>query len=129
MTVQPPTDLSLTELSFFPQEEIARLRRELEEQRANERAGKTQTGEQMREDTVRSQRQTREDTGRSVASAKSTSHSRRPSLVRKSSLKDTTQRTATTHFDEDTGKLSHADTAAEDADAEALLMYFLPCLD
>ena len=119
MTVQPPTDLSLTELSFFPQEEIARLRRELEEQRANERAGKTQTGEQMREDTVRSQRQTREDTGRSVASAKSTSHSRRPSLVRKSSLKDTTQRTATTHFDEDTGKLSHADTAADDADAEA----------
>ncbi|KAF7679793.1 protein kinase [Alternaria burnsii] len=119
MTVQPPTDLSLTELSFFPQEEIARLRRELEEQRANERAGKTQTGEQTREDTVRSQRQTREDTGRSVASAKSTSHSRRPSLVRKSSLKDTTQRTATTHFDEDTGKLSHADTAADDADAEA----------
>ncbi|KAI5372027.1 hypothetical protein J4E82_009251 [Alternaria postmessia] len=119
MTVQPPTDLSLTELSFFPQEEIARLRRELEEQRANERAGKTQTGEQMREDTVRSQRQTREDTGRSVASAKSTSHSRRPSLVRKSSLKDTTQRTTTTHFDEDTGKLSHADTAADDADAEA----------
>ncbi|CAN9263199.1 unnamed protein product [Alternaria alternata] len=119
MTVQPPTDLSLTELSFFPQEEIARLRRELEEQRANERASKTQTGEQMREDTVRSQRQTREDTGRSVASAKSTSHSRRPSLVRKSSLKDTTQRTATTHFDEDTGKLSHADTAADDADAEA----------
>ncbi|KAB2099725.1 hypothetical protein AG0111_0g12147 [Alternaria gaisen] len=119
MTIQPPTDLSLTELSFFPQEEIARLRRELEEQRANERAGKTQTGEQMREDTVRSQRQTREDTGRSVASAKSTSHSRRPSLVRKSSLKDTTQRTATTHFDEDTGKLSHADTAADDADAEA----------
>jgi hypothetical protein len=54
-----------------------------------------------------------------VASAKSTSHSRRPSLVRKSSLKDTTQRTATTHFDEDTGKLSHADTAADDADAEA----------
>lgn len=119
MTIQPPTDLSLTELSFFPQEEIARLRRELEEQRANERASKTQTGEQMREDTVRSQRQTREDTGRSVASAKSTSHSRRPSLVRKSSLKDTTQRTATTHFDEDTGKLSHADTAADDADAEA----------
>ncbi|KAL1794447.1 hypothetical protein ACET3X_007868 [Alternaria dauci] len=121
-TVQPPTDLSLTELSFFPQEEIARLRRELEEQRANERAGKTQTGEQARDDTVRSQRQTqtqiREDTARSVASAKST-HSRRPSLVRKSSLKDTTQRTATTHFDGDTGKLSHADAGAGADDAEA----------
>ncbi|KAG9184964.1 hypothetical protein G6011_11794 [Alternaria panax] len=125
-TVQPPADLSLTELSFFPQEEIARLRRELEEQRAAERAGRCQSAkpeEAPREDTIRSQRQAREDTARSIASAKST-HSRRPSLVRKSSLKDTTQtqRTATnaTHFDEDTGKLSHMSNAdADDADGEA----------
>ncbi|KAI4646013.1 hypothetical protein J4E93_005592 [Alternaria ventricosa] len=111
-TVQPPADLSLTELSFFPQEEIARLRRSLEEQRAAERHGASsaRTEEPVREDTVRSQRQTREDTVRSVASAKS---ERRPSLVRKSSLKDTTQRTTNTHFEEDTGNMSNMDADAE----------------
>lgn len=111
-TVQPPADLSLTELSFFPQEEIARLRRSLEEQRAAERHGASsaRTEELVREDTVRSQRQTREDTVRSVASAKS---ERRPSLVRKSSLKDTTQRTINTHFEEDTGNMSNLDADAE----------------
>lgn len=113
-TIQPPTDLSLTELSFFPQEEIARLRRSLEEQRAAERHGapSTKQEESVREDTVRSQRQTREDTVRSVASAKS---ERRPSLMRKSSLKDTTQRTTNTHFSEDTGNMSNLD--ADDAEA------------
>jgi hypothetical protein len=111
-TIQPPTDLSLTELSFFPQEEIARLRRSLEEQRAAERHGASSAKpeEPVREDTVRSQRQTREDTVKSVASAKS---ERRPSIVRKSSLKDTTQRTNNTHFEEDTGNLSNLDADAE----------------
>lgn len=110
-TIQPPEDLDLTELSYIRKDDIARLRRILEEERAARlRATSTQVEEPVREDTVRSQRQAREDTVRSVASAKS---ERRPSLVRKSSLKDTTQRTNATQFEEDTGNMSNLDADAE----------------
>ena len=110
-TIQPP-DLDLTELSYIDKDQIAQIRRLLEEDRVagRERASSAPAEEVPREDTVRSQRQTREDTIRSVASAKS---ERRPSLVRKSSLKDTTQRTNGTQFEEDTGNLSNADVDAE----------------
>ncbi|CAN9469089.1 unnamed protein product [Alternaria alternata] len=99
MTVQPPTDLSLTELSFFPQEEIARLRRELEEQRANERASKTQTGEQ---DEGRHCEESTTDDAR-IQGASKTPHSAPP------------PRTLT----KTQASCRHADTAADDADAEA----------
>lgn len=105
-TIQPPADLDLTELSYIDKDQIAQLRRRLEEDRIAKRES-TSADEVTREDTVRSQRQTREDTVRSVASAKS---ERRPSLVRKSSLKDTTQRTNNTQFEEDTGNFSNFDT-------------------
>jgi hypothetical protein len=109
-SIQLPADLNLTELSFIDSNQIAQLRRALEEERARLRASSAPPPEeQTREDTVRSQRQTREDTVRSVASAKS---ERRPSLVRKSSLKDTT-RTNATQFEEDTGNLSNLDADTE----------------
>jgi hypothetical protein len=121
-TVQPPADLDLTELSYIDSNVIAQLRRTLEEERAAARlrAASAPTEQQVREDTVRSQRQTREDTVRaqrqaredtvrSVASARS---ERRPSLVRKSSLKETT-RTNVTQFEEDTGNMSNLDADAE----------------
>jgi hypothetical protein len=108
-TIQPPADLDLTELSYIDKDQIAQLRRRLEEDRIAKRQS-TSAEEIAREDTVRSQRQTREDTVRSVASAKS---ERRPSLVRKSSLKDTTQRTNNTQFEEDTGNLSNLDADGE----------------
>jgi hypothetical protein len=110
-TVQPPADLDLTELSYIDSNVIAQLRRTLEEERAAARlrASSAPTEQQVREDTVRSQRQAREDTVRSVASARS---ERRPSLARKSSLKDTT-RTNVTHFEEDTGNMSNLDADAE----------------
>lgn len=104
-TIQPPADLDLTELSYIDKDQIAQLRRRLEEDRIAKRESAL-ADEVTREDTVRSQRQTREDTVRSVASAKS---ERRPSLVRKSSLKDTTQRTNNTQFEEDTGNFSNFD--------------------
>ncbi|KAF2853281.1 hypothetical protein T440DRAFT_487722 [Plenodomus tracheiphilus IPT5] len=107
-TIQPPADLDLTELSFINSTDIAQLRRKLEEERAAARQAAEQAKETGHEDTVRSQRQTREDTGRSVASAKS---ERRTSLVRKSSLKEHTQRT---QFEEDvTGKMSNMDADTE----------------
>ncbi|KAI8935347.1 hypothetical protein NX059_007932 [Plenodomus lindquistii] len=107
-TIQPPADLDLTELSFINSNDIAQLRRKLEEERAAARQAAEQAEQGGREDTVRSQRQIREDTGRSIASAKS---ERRPSLVRKSSLKEHTQRT---QFEEDvTGKLSNLDADNE----------------
>jgi hypothetical protein len=123
-TIQPPADLDLTELSYIDSAQIAQLRRALEEERAaarrraqsasleqDEREGTVHTQKQTREDTIRSQRQTREDTVRSVASAKS---ERRPSLPRKSSLKDVTQRTNVTQFEEDvTGNMSNLDADAE----------------
>ena len=112
-TIQPPEDLDLTELSYIKKDDIARLRRSLEQERAarlRATATSAQVEETVHEDTVRSQRQAREDTVRSVASAKS---ERRPSLVRKSSLKDTTQRTNATQFEEDTGNMSNLDVDAE----------------
>ncbi|KAE8836494.1 hypothetical protein HRS9139_04592 [Pyrenophora teres f. teres] len=110
-TAETPEDLDLTELSYIKKDDIARLRRSLEEERAARlRATSAQADESVRDDTVRSQRQAREDTVRSVASAKS---ERRPSLVRKSSLKDTTQRTNATQFEEDTGNMSNLDADAE----------------
>ncbi|KNG49798.1 protein kinase [Stemphylium lycopersici] len=111
-TVQPPADLDLTELSYIDKDQIAQLRRLLEEDRAMMRRNLSSApvDEPTREDTVRSHRQPREDTARSVASANS---ERRPSLVRKSSLKDTTQRTTGTQFEEDTGNLSNLDADGE----------------
>lgn len=106
-TVQPPADLSLTELSFIDTRQVADLRRQLEEERAAfRRASSAPVERAAREDTIRSERQTREDTLRSVASDKS---SRRPSLPRKSSLKDSTKTNAT-QFEEDlTGNISNLD--------------------
>jgi hypothetical protein len=111
-TIQLPADLDLTELSFIDSAQIAQLRRTLEEERAAARLRASAPSEhEQREETVRSQRQTREDTVRSVASAKS---ERRPSLPRKSSLKDMTQRTNVTQFEEDvTGNMSNLDADAE----------------
>ncbi|KAL5114057.1 hypothetical protein ACEQ8H_008071 [Pleosporales sp. CAS-2024a] len=135
-TVQPPADLDLTELSYIDSAQIAQLRRALEEERAaaRKRAQMTSSEQdppreetvrsqrQTREDTIRSQRQTREDTVRSVTSQKS---ERRPSLPRKSSLKDVTQRTNVTQFEEDvTGDMSNLD-----ADAEATQMRQQPVVD
>lgn len=111
--VQPPADLSLTELSAIDSNQIAQLRRALEEERAAARRGTSSAPVEQaaREDTIRSQRRTREDTGRSVTSVKS---ERRPSLPRKSSMKDNTQRTHATQFEEDvTGKMSNLDTDRE----------------
>ncbi|KAH7384480.1 hypothetical protein BKA66DRAFT_511693 [Pyrenochaeta sp. MPI-SDFR-AT-0127] len=108
--IQPPVDLDLTELSFIDSNQIAQLRRALEEERAaaRRRASSAPLEQALRDETIRSQRQTREDTVRSVASAKS---ERRPSLPRKSSLKEITQRT---QFEEDvTGNLSNLDGDAE----------------
>lgn len=112
VTIQRPADLDLTELSFIGSDVIAQLRRQLEEQRANaRRASAAPVDQTVRDETVRSQRQIREDTVRSVASAKS---ERRPSLVRKSSLKDTTCRTTASQFDDDvTGNLSNLDADTE----------------
>jgi hypothetical protein len=112
VTIQRPADLDLTELSFIGSDVIAQLRRQLEEQRANARRASTAPVEHtIREDTVRSQRQTRENTVRSIASAKS---ERRPSLVRKSSLKDTTRRTTASQFEDDiTGNMSNLDADTE----------------
>jgi hypothetical protein len=121
--IQPPADLDLTELSYIDSAQIAQLRRTLEEERAaarvrasapveqEEREETVRSQRQTREDTVRSEKQTREDTVRSVASARS---ERRPSLPRKSSLKDVTQRTNVTQFEEDvTGNMSNLDADAE----------------
>jgi hypothetical protein len=121
--IQPPADLDLTELSYIDSAQIAQLRRMLEEERAaarlrssapveqKEREETIQSQRQTREDTVRSEKQTREDTVRSVASARS---ERRPSLPRKSSLKEVTQRTNFTQFEEDvTGNMSNLDADAE----------------
>jgi len=112
-SIQPPADLDLTELSFIDSAQIAQLRRTLEEERAaaRRRAASEPLEQEQRDETVRSQRQIREDTVRSVASAKS---ERRPSLPRKSSLKDVTQRTNATQFEEDvTGNMSNLDADAE----------------
>ncbi|KAF2036543.1 hypothetical protein EK21DRAFT_51342 [Setomelanomma holmii] len=109
--MQPPADLDLTELSFIDSAKIAELRRTIEEERAALRRRSPAPLEHEREETVRSQPQAREDTVRSVASVRS---ERRPSLPRKSSLKDITQRTNGTQFEEDiTGNMSNLDADGE----------------
>jgi hypothetical protein len=110
--IQPPVDLDLTELSYIDSAQIAQLRRTLEEERAAARRRASAPLElEERDETIHSQRQAREDTVRSVASVRS---QRRPSLPRKSSLKDTTQRTNVTQFEEDvTGNMSNLDADAE----------------
>jgi hypothetical protein len=134
-TFEPPAPLDLTELSFINGDEIAQLRRTLEEERVamrSNRAASVPVERQPREDTVRSERHTRNDTVRSerqaeehtsrserqarddtmqsVASAKST---RRPLLPRKSSMKDMTEKTNVTEFEDFTGASNHDTAAAE----------------
>ncbi|KAF2274694.1 uncharacterized protein EI97DRAFT_97028 [Westerdykella ornata] len=92
-TIERPAPLDLTELSYIDAEQIAQLRRALEEERASLR---------KKEATANTERVTREDTARSVASAKST---RQQSLPRKSSMKDLTERTGTV-FEDLTGRFS-----------------------
>lgn len=112
LTIRRPADLDLTELSFIGSDVIAQLRRQLEEERANARRTSSAPFEQtVREETIRSQRQPREDTLRSVASARS---ERRPSLARKSSLKDNTHRPTASQFEDDmTGNMSNLDADTE----------------
>lgn len=112
-TVEKPAPLDLTELSYIDAEQIAQLRRALEEERAGLRAKRTSESRE---------RTTREDTARSAVSAKST---RQHSLPRKSSMKDITERTTTGAFDEATGRASQRDadptqTGQTDVDASIL---------
>lgn len=130
-SVQTPPDLDFTELSWIDSSEIARLRRQLEEERLAARGGRAMPvpSERVKEDTIRSERQelddtrrsgrqAREDTGRSVASEKSI---RQSSVPRKSSMKDTTiTKTNATQFEEDlTGNLSNID--AENVTKDSLV--------
>ena len=124
-TVQAPADLDLTELSFIDSAQIARLRRQLEEERAavrgravsvplelTTRNDTIRSDRRAREDTVRSERQAREDTIRSVTSAKS---ARQTSFPPKSSMRDATIRTTATQFEEDlTGNVSNIDATNAD---------------
>lgn len=96
LTVEPPAPLDLTELSYIDADQIAQLRRALEEERAALRAKASGT----------EARQTREDTVRSAVSTKST---RQQSLPRKSSMKDITERTGGTVFEDLTGRVSNVD--------------------
>ncbi|KAF2706472.1 hypothetical protein K504DRAFT_471203 [Pleomassaria siparia CBS 279.74] len=123
-TVEPPAPLDLTELSFIDGDQIAQLRRKLEEERAamrNNRASSVPLERQAREDTVRSgrqvethtshsQQQNQEDTVQSATSARST---RRPSLPRKSSLKDITEKTNATELEDLTGLHNNDNAATE----------------
>lgn len=103
--VEPPAPLDLTELSYIDADQIAQLRRALEEERAGSKAASAPIERQNREDTVRS-----------VASTKS---NRRPSLPRKSSMKDVTERTNGTVFEDLTGQLSNADGEATQTEQAA----------
>ena len=114
--IQRPADLDLTELSFIGSDVIAQLRRQLEEERANAR--RASSHQVARDETVRSQRQTREDTVRSVASE------RRPSLARKSSLKDATRRATASELEDDvTGNMSNLDADTEPTRTKDLSMH------
>jgi hypothetical protein len=153
--VQPPPDMDITNLSTIETADIAKLRRQLEEDliasrgravsvplERTEREDTVRSERQTREDTVRSERQAREDTvrsgrqgredttrdgrnaqddtGRSIASARS---ARRPSLPRKSSMKEaTTTKTNITQFEEDlTGNVSNIEgDNADPTDASML---------
>lgn len=113
-SVEKPAPLDLTELSYIDAEQIAQLRRALEEERAGLHARRTSESRE---------RTTREDTARSAVSAKSTT--RQQSLPRKSSMKDITERTKTGAFDDATGGASQRDaeptqTGQTDVDASIL---------
>jgi hypothetical protein len=95
-TIEPPAPMDLTELSYIDAEQIAQLRRALEEERAALRAKASNSEE----------RTGREDTVRSAVSAKST---RQQSLPRKSSMRETTERTTGTVFEDLTGRVSNRD--------------------
>jgi hypothetical protein len=95
-TIEPPDPLDLTELSYIDADQIAQLRRTLEEERAELRAKASAPEE----------RQTREDTIRSAVSTKS---ARQQSLPRKSSMKGITERTTGTVFEDLTGHVSNRD--------------------
>jgi hypothetical protein len=99
VTVEPPAPLDLTELSLIDADQIAQLRRQLEEERA---------GVRFRAASCPLEREVREDTVRSVASVKST---RQQSLPRKSSLKDMTEKTSGTVFEDLTGRVSNHEAA------------------
>ncbi|KAF2749781.1 hypothetical protein M011DRAFT_276419 [Sporormia fimetaria CBS 119925] len=100
--VQPPAPLDLTELSYIDAEQIAQLRRALEEERAGLRGRETPAA-----------RQTREDTVRSSVSMKS---ARPRSLPRKSSMKNMTERTTGTVFEDLTGHVSNRDAEPTQTD-------------
>lgn len=101
--VEPPAPLDFTELSCIDTEMIAQLRRTLEEERA---------GLRSRPASAPLEREAREDTVRSVASFKST---RQQSLPRKSSMKDVTERTTGTVFEDLTDHASNHDPAVTEA--------------
>lgn len=129
--VEAPAPLDLTELSFIDGDQIAQLRRRLEEERAamRNRASSVPLERHAQEDTVRSERQNREDTIQSQRQAeehtsrsdrqnredtgRSVTSTRRPSLPRKSSLKDITEKTNVTEFEDITSASNHDNVAAE----------------
>ncbi|OCK84625.1 hypothetical protein K432DRAFT_288476 [Lepidopterella palustris CBS 459.81] len=105
-TVTPPAPLDLTELSFIDGDDIARLRRTLEEERAAARRNASLAA-------PAAERQPREDTIRSTVSARVP---RPQSLPRKSSMKDVTGRTNLTVQDELTGNDTNHDGQHEEGD-------------
>ncbi|OCL08105.1 hypothetical protein AOQ84DRAFT_293844 [Glonium stellatum] len=103
--VEEPPALDLTELSSINADEIARLRKLLEEERAAARKKASSTTE----------RQTREDTVRSTISVRAP---RQQSLPRKSSMKDVTGRSIMTQ-NELTSNDAEQNAQDEEAPAEA----------
>ncbi|KAF2020881.1 hypothetical protein BU24DRAFT_340010, partial [Aaosphaeria arxii CBS 175.79] len=98
--LEQPSQMDLTELSAFNTGDIARLRQEIEEERL---------ANHMRS-SVPVQRQAQNDTVRSMASVKS---DRRSSVPKKSSMKDLTERTNGTIFEDLTGGVADHDAAVD----------------
>ncbi|KAF2116148.1 hypothetical protein BDV96DRAFT_43688 [Lophiotrema nucula] len=98
-TIEPPAPLDLTELSFINSDAIAELRRALEEERAAARRNASHAP---------LERQVKEDTVRSAVSVKS---QRDLPVPRKSSMKDLTERTNGTVFEDLTGHASQHEAA------------------
>ncbi|KAF2001908.1 hypothetical protein P154DRAFT_432054 [Amniculicola lignicola CBS 123094] len=90
--VEPPEPLDITLLSFINADDLARVRRQVEEEHLA-----------RRHSSAPPERHPREDTMQSVASVKSS----RPSLPRKSSMKDVTEKTTHTVFEDITGQVSN----------------------
>ncbi|CAI6325107.1 unnamed protein product [Periconia digitata] len=120
--VQAPPDLDFTQLSWIDSSDIARLRRQLEEERLAARGravsvplerNTVRSEREAFDNTQRSGRQPREDTIRSILSEKSV---RQSSVPRKSSMKDTTNtKTNGTQFEEElTGNISNIDNTDAD---------------